>query len=247
MKTNKSFSFEATEDTQVRTLQVLRTIGCFIFVFTLLDYLDIIIPLQLFNPVWEFSKIGQLVEQVWAPLFGFFLVFFYLKEHEVSFEQARLLNFFSYIALLLSIFYFALFPLVLADTYKLNTQLSSTNKVQVAQFDTGLENVRKLIASATTPEQLASLSKRASLGDEDILGSHNTFEHMKVEISQKLENDQIKYHKANASEHRTQMLGFFKKATKYILGTLLSAACMFMIFQMTRWSRVIYKEYKENN
>jgi len=244
MKINRPFSFETTEDTQIKTLQVLRTIGCFIFVFTLLDYVDIILPLRLLNPVWEFSTVGRLVEQSWALLLGFFLVFLYLKDNQISFEQARLLNFFSYIALLFSIFYIALFPLVLADTYRLNTQLTSANRVKVAQFDTGLENVRKLIASATTPEQLALLSKRASLGDEDILRSRTSFEHMKVQISQKLEKDQINYHKLTASEHRTQMIGFYKKATKYILGTLLNSACMFMIFRITRWSRVIYNRYK---
>ena len=246
MNINQIFSFEATEDTQIRTFSLLRTIGYFIFVFALLDYLDILIPLQLFNPLWEFSVVGGLVEQVWVPLLGFFLVFFYLKDDQVSFKQARLLNFLSYIALLLSIFYFALFPLVLVDTYKLNSQLTSANRVKVANFDTGLENVRKLIASATTPEQLFSLSKRFNLGDEDIfiLRSRNSFEHMKEQITQKLENDQTKYHKLNASEHRTQMLGFYKKATKYILGTLLSSACMYMIFRITKWSRITYKTYK---
>ena len=244
MNINKPFSFEATKEIQARTLQLLRTIGYFIFVFALLNYLDILIPLQLFNPLWEFSVVGGLVEQVWVPLLGFFLVFFYLKDDQVSFKQARLLNFLSYIALLLSIFYFALFPLVLVDTYKLNSQLTSANRVKIANFDTGLENARKLIASATTPEQLFSLSKRFNLGDEDILRSRNSFEHMKEQITQKLENDQTKYHKLNASEHRTQMLGFYKKATKYILGTLLSSACMYMIFRITKWSRAAYKIYK---
>jgi len=245
METRDPLVYEASKGTEQRSLTLLRTIGCFILIFSLLDFLGIALPIHLLDPIWEFNTIGKFVEMIWSPLLGYFLVFFYIEKNEIRLKQARLLNFLSWIALVMSIFYFALFPLVLSDIFKLNTQLSSKHKVQSARFDTGAEQVRKYIFQATNPEQLAILSEKLKLGDEAILHSGKSLDVMKTEISQKLVNDAIKYRKMDSEQYRGRMIEFYKRAIKYTLGTFISGVCMFIVWRLTRWSRVIYTQLKK--
>ncbi len=242
---NNRSVYEANKSTEQRSLTLLRTIGYFVFIFCLLDYLAILIPAYIFNPDWEFNTVGRLVEQIWSPLLAYFLVFFYIDKNEIRLKQARWLNFFSWVALALSILYFAMFPLILSDAFKINNRLRAQNTVQIAKFDTGLERVKQLVTQATSSQQLLAISQATKLGAEDIIRSGRAFPQIKTEVTEKLVNDALKYRKFAAGENKTRMMEFYKNAIKYILGTFLGGVCMFMIWRLTRWSRMIYKQLRE--
>ena len=68
---------EITDLIENRSFSLLRMIGYILLVFSLIDYIGILIPPRLTDPPWEFQAMGRLVEHVWSPLLGLAFVFFY--------------------------------------------------------------------------------------------------------------------------------------------------------------------------
>ena len=131
-KNRKSKSFRSPRIIQVATEKLERSskmlpwIGYFILVLIFLDYVFLLIPPRFLNPTWELNIIGHLVENVWAPLLGFALVFIH-RENNFKELELKILSWLSRLMLLMAIIYFLSAPLILSNTIKIQQKNFTRN------------------------------------------------------------------------------------------------------------------------
>ena len=124
-----------------KSLQTVNLVGYSILFLVLVDYLALLISAQFFDPTWELTTIGRLVETAWAPLLAFLLIFYRRYQDIIKPGELRLLSLLSWFALLLGIAYFLAVPLIIGNTIRINrsqqAQLISqihNQKTQVQQY-----------------------------------------------------------------------------------------------------------------
>lgn len=84
---------------------LFRLVGYGLLVLALFDFIHILIPLRLMNPMWEFQTTGALVERVPVPLLGLMLVFYGETSSRKRWES-NLLKFLSWASLLIGLLFF---------------------------------------------------------------------------------------------------------------------------------------------
>lgn len=102
-KIYKSQPIEVTALVEKRSFSLLRLVGYILLVFSLIDYIAIVIPPRLTDPVWEFQTISRLVDHVWSPVLGLALIFFYTQNNSVSPTEIKMLRFLSWASLFLGL------------------------------------------------------------------------------------------------------------------------------------------------
>ena len=214
-----------------RSSKMLPWIGYFMLSLIFLDYVFLLIPPHFLNPTWELNIIGHLVENVWAPLLGFALVFI-RQENGFRVLELRILSWLSRLMLLMAIIHFLSAPLIISNTIKiqqksfsgLKTQLE-TQKNQVTQFKKKLSQVPEQQLANYLRQQQSSSNKSSS--SDTLLQQALT----KVEKEQLKSTEQIK------TAYKKQKLSLIKRSLKWCMGTLLSGAIYFAFWKHTEWAR----------
>ena len=92
MKDNSAFEWHSTA--------LFRLVGYGLLALSLFDYVNIFIPPNFTNPVWEFQMMGEAIEKTPVPLIGSILVFYGKDDFRKDLEEYILkilsLNLFSY-------------------------------------------------------------------------------------------------------------------------------------------------------
>ena len=223
----------ATEKLE-RSGKMLPSIGYFILVLTFLDYVFLLIPPRFLNPTWELNIIGHLVENVWAPLLGFALVFI-RQQNGFRKLELKLLSWLSRLMLLMAIIYFLSAPLILSNTIKIQQKSFSslknqleTQKNQVAQFKKQLSQIpdRQLANYLRQRQSQQSSSTKSS--------SSNT---LLQQAFERVEQEQIKSAEQIKTAYKKQKFSLIKKSLKWCIGALFSGGIFLVFWRHTEWSR----------
>lgn len=217
-----------------RSSKMLPWIGYFILALTFLDYVFLLIPPRFLDPTWELNIIGHLVENVWAPLLGFALVYI-RQENGFKQRELKLLSWLSRLMLLMAIIYFLSAPLIISNTIKiqqknfssLKTQLE-TQKNQVARFKKQLGQI--------SDEQLANYlqQKQAQKSSSNKKSASGT---LLQQALSKVEKEEIQSTQQIKTAHKKQKLSLMKRSLKWCIGTLFAAAMLFFFWRHTEWAR----------
>ncbi|MBH8552900.1 hypothetical protein I8751_11070 [Nostocaceae cyanobacterium CENA357] len=216
---------------QVSSMALLRILGYGLLLLALFDIIEMLIPLRLMNPSWEFQTFGALVERVPVPLIGLTLIF-YGELHARARWEFLTLKFFSWLSLLLAALFLFMIPLGIVNTVRLNrqsyTQINTASLQQMSQA----EQVEKRLKQAT-PQQIDNFLK--SQGRSTNAKNPQELKNQVLsEVSKAKE--QIK-NQAQANQS-TQRLNLFKNSVKWNLGALISATLFFTIWKLTQWARI---------
>lgn len=239
-KTRKSRSSRSSRTIQVatekleRSRKMLSWIGYFILGLTFLDYVFLLMPPRFLDPTWELNIIGNLVENVWAPLLGFALVFV-RQENGFKKLELKLLSWLSRLMLLMAIIYFLSAPLIISNTIKLQqksfselkTQLE-TQKNQVAQFKKQLSQIpdRQLENYLKQNKSKASSSLKNSSSDR-----------LLEKAFDQVEQEQIKSSEQIKAAYKKQKFSLIQQSLKWCMGTLFSGAIFLVFWRHTEWAR----------
>lgn len=215
-----------------RSRKMLPWIGYCILSLVFIDYVFLLVPPRFLNPTWELNLIGHLVENVWAPLLGFSLVFI---RQENSFQELELtvLSWLSRLMLVMAIIYFLSAPLIISNTIKiqqknfsgLKTQLE-TQRSQVAKFKKQLGQIPdQQLANYLKQRQASSATKSSSSGT------------LLEQVFNQVEQEQIKSTEQIQAAYQKQKLSLIKRSLKWCMGTLLSGAIIFLFWRNTEWAR----------
>lgn len=218
-----------------RAQAVVNLVGYSLLIFSLFDYLHIIIPPQFTNFIWEFQTIGTLVEHVAVPLIGLAMVF-YRPEGFIGKWEKILLGLLSWVCLLLGVLYILMVPLGITDTWRIYNANQAEASARVSQKTQPLQQLKTKLVQAKTNEQLQQVF--ASLTPENRIPQIDQPQKVKDELlakisqSQKTVKDQADL--AAANQRKTLL----KNSLKWNLGALVAGVFLICIWRFTDWARI---------
>ena len=233
-KNGSRSSLYLSDHVEQQTYSLLHLLGYGLLVFSLLDYIYIIIPLRFTDPNWELQTIGALVDHAAIPLLGLMLVF-YRRQGFIGKRQKAFLGFLSWVSLVIGLLYLLMIPLGIMDTGRIyhanNTQITTKFSQQRQQ----IEQIKSKIDQATTDQEINQLfatldPQRRSLRiknpqafkDQTLDKISQTEQNLKVQVDS-LRSNQLK------------ALG--KNSLKWNLGALVSGILFIWVWHLTHWAR----------
>ncbi|WP_211173458.1 HpsJ family protein [Brasilonema bromeliae] len=215
---------------QQGSMTIVRVLGYGLLLLALFDIIEMFIPPNFMNPVWEFQTMGMLVEKVPVPLIGLVLVFFG-ELHSRTKWEIPILKFLSWLTLLFGILFFLLIPLGLASTIRLNTQNAAQVKAVSTQQVSRAEELEKQL-SQVTPDQIDKFFKiqGRSLDGKNPQEIKNQ---LLTEVSKAKKNIKTQ---AEATQS-LRGLNLIKTSAKWNLGAVVAGTLFISIWKGTRWAR----------
>jgi hypothetical protein len=247
MKAKKSEKFptkpiEITEIIEKRSFALLRFIGYSLLIFSLFDYLAILLPPQLTNPNWEFQAISQMVDHVWSILLGFAFIFLFNKSSIVNVKQIGILKLLSWLSLVIGIFYLLMLPLGINNSLTLYRTINNQFTTQQSQQQEQIQKITEKLKTVTSPQQLSSIAASLNIPIEP--NSQQSPQDLKNKISQQIQNSaQNAINVANTAK-REQTKNLIKTAVRINLGTIISGVCFIILWRLTGWIRTIEKSQR---
>ncbi len=227
-------SLHLSQAVQNRTYLLVHWLGYGLLGLALLDYLHIVIPPRLTDPVWEFQTMGALVEHSAVPLLGLIFVF-YRYQGYVGKREKHLLRFLSWVSLAVGLVYLLMLPLGAADTWRIHQANNNQIVTQTAQQTQQLQQIKNQLNQATTDEQLKQLV--ASLAPQsrslEIRNTQAFKDQLLAQVSQAEQNIQTQA----KTLQNNQKLALVKSSVKWNLGALISGILFVVTWHLTSWAR----------
>lgn len=207
-----------------------RLVGYGMLFLALLDIIEMLVPLNIMNPNWEFQTMGRLVNQVGVPLIATLFVFSGKLAKRAKWELP-VLALLSRLTLLVALLYLLLIPVGVVNTVRLyNTNLN--------QIKTGYE---QRLSQANQVEQQLNQTTAAQI--EDLIKSQGASlngrnpQDIKNQILSQVTQakEQLKTQKEESQSSVT--VNLVKNSVKWNLGALISAVLFFIIWKETGWAR----------
>ena len=214
--------------------KMLPWIGYFILVLVFLDYVFLLVPPHFLNPTWELNVIGHLVENVWAPLLGFALVFI-RRGNGFKQLELKILSWLSRLILLMAIIYFLSAPLILSNTIKIQQKNFSNLKTQLENQRNQVAHFKKQL-SQIPDEQLANYL-RQSQSQQSSSTKSSSSSTLLQQAFDRVEQEQIKSSEQIKAAYKQQKLSLIKKSLKWCIGAIFSGAIFFVFWRHTEWAR----------
>ncbi|WGV28996.1 HpsJ-like protein, cyanoexosortase A-associated [Halotia branconii] len=229
-------SIEITEAVEKRSFALLRFLGYTLLIFSLIDYLGILIPPRLTDPVWEFQAIGQMVDHVWSPLLGLTFIFLYNQTSIVKPRRVSNLKFLSWFALAIGILYLLLLPLGINNSLTLYKNLNAQFTNQQAQQQEQLQKITDKLNGVVSLQELNNLANNLNIQNE--AGSNQSPQGLKSKISQQIQTVAQNTLATAKVVKRQQIKNLIKDAVRINLGAIISGICFITLWNLTRWTRV---------
>lgn len=234
MKQEK-FSHKAIEITDVvekRSFALLRLIGYTLLLFSLIDYLAIVIPPRLTDPAWEFQTISRMVDQVWSPLLGLTFIFLYRQTTIISFRDLSILKIFSWLSLLIGIFYLLMLPLGINNSLTLYKNVNTQFTNQQGQQQEQIQQFKTKLDAANSPQELNNLARALNVPNNPAI--NKSPQELKAKISEQVQtlakNALITAKVTNAQ----QIKNLIKDSIRINLGAIISGICFIYFWNLTR-------------
>lgn len=198
--------------------KLFRTVGYSILVLVFIDLIDIFVPLNFMNPVWEFQMIGALVDLVAITLIGLVLVFSGKLEKRLKWEFPFLL-WLSRLSLLVGLLYLLLIPLGINNTISLyNVNIEVLNQ----------DYSQQVLLNSNWKQHIGP----ASASELNNLLEHQNMQEVKTQTL--VEVNQSQNHPDTNFSRNFKLL---KSSVKFNLGALVAAALFITIWKETSWAR----------
>lgn len=220
---------------EIRSLSRFRLVGYGLLVFSLLDILYLLIPPSLFNPIWEFQTIGNLVERVPVPLLGMALVFWGEKYERTGLGQI-VVKILSWLCLLIAIAFFLMAPLTVVDTLRINALNNQQIQQQAGQRQEQLLQVEEQIKQGT-PQNLQTVAaelQRLGVAEENIPTDP---EKLRNEILTRISTAKEELGTQVQGAKSQQKFNLLKNAGKWAIACVIAGVLFVMMWQTTRWAR----------
>ena len=230
---------EITEIIEKRSFGLLRFLGYTLLIFSLIDYLGILIPPRLTDPSWEFQTIGQMVDHVWSILLGLIFIFLYNQTSIIKSRQLSILKFFSWAALPIGIVYLLMLPLGINDSLTLYKNINNQFTHQQAQQQEQLQKVTEKLNSTNSSQELNNIARALNLPNAG--EASQSPQELKNKISQQIQTVAQNAVTAANTAKREQIKNLIKTALRINLGAIISGVCFITLWRLTRWTHIIEK------
>jgi hypothetical protein len=207
-----------------------RWLGYALLLLSLFDTLESAIPVNLMNPEWELQFMGSVIERSPVPLLGFVFVMFaeHLRRTRWSRSVAQGV---SWAALVAGLGLILMVPLIVANTFRMETRAAAQVKTQLDQQLAQTQDLEAALTSATG-DTLADMLRRLGKSAE---GSSAEEKRQEVlgEVAKARQAMQIRADEALAS----QKLTMAKRSYKWAAQAVAVGALLVYVWWSTGWLR----------
>lgn len=207
-----------------------RVTGYSLLLLAIFDIIAALIPLQLFDPRWEYQTIGTIVEQVPVTLIGFFLAFYNGIQDRTRLERA-FLGLLSFIALLAGVLFFLVMPLLISDSLRVNQQNYAQLAAQTTRQINQLTQLEQQISTIPATD-LAEEAARLGLAAESTTSANP--ESLKARLLTELSTRKQQVNQSLASSGQSQRFSLIRTTVKWLLGALVSGIVLLYTWSITQ-------------
>jgi ABC-type multidrug transport system fused ATPase/permease subunit len=219
------------------TLGIIRPIGYGLLVLFFIDLVDVLTPLDLMNPVWEFQTIGAIVERVPIPLFALVMIFFGERNRRGRIELL-ILKVLSIVVLLMAVIYFLFIPISILDAVRIDRQNQTEIDSQVQEQIGRIQPVKEQLEQADTEQELELLLNNiVAQGNVPTIENQQQFEDAKEAINSRLVRFETAVRSRAEATQKQQRRTLLKNSVKWNLGALISGILLMGLWQATDWTR----------
>lgn len=224
------------ESSGAQSIKLIRLVGYVLFVLSIFDTIALFFPPAFMNPVWELQLMGRFVDAVPVPLIALVMIFFAESSDRLRIEK-RALRFLSWLCLVLAIIHFAILPLGLGNTWRVNNrnnnQIGATLTQQITPLQTAETRLKQAGSEIELQKIITGLVQANPNQPPTITDPKAIRERMLSGITiatQKFKAD------SDAARSATSQ-NLIKLSAKLNLGTLAAAIAYFFLWKLTPWAR----------
>ncbi|MEM9272909.1 MAG: HpsJ family protein [Cyanobacteria bacterium P01_F01_bin.143] len=222
------------KNVEEKSTKIINLVGYVILLLTLLDYAFLLFPSNFFEPSWIYNIAGHLVENVWAFLLGFLLIFYRRNQELIRPREFTFLSFISWVTLAIGIIYFLITPLIIGNAFRINRSQQAQAKIQIEQQKNQVEQYSKQL-NRVSSEQLNNLFQnyQQQNPNQEITSVQKLKDNLLIEVKQKQEIASNKLQ----TKARKQKLNLLKTTIKLSIGAIISSISFLLIWKYTKWTR----------
>ena len=228
---------------------IMPVIGYGIFFESLADFLHVLFPLQLFNPVWELQTIGSLIDQSWALLIGMGFIcsrYFTGNQKDTRLIEFLGLKFIRWFFLILAILYLFLAPLVVLNSFRMTTGIRQQVAQQQQAKITQIDQIQNQSSKITNPDQLRALAQSLNINKDDIARLSN--DQLPASIQQQLSTVKSRIEAEAAIARRNQLQKLWQNSIRMIFAQVfLSFIFIFIWSKFGRLGKLDMTAYEIEN
>ncbi|ELS05526.1 hypothetical protein Xen7305DRAFT_00052720 [Xenococcus sp. PCC 7305] len=223
------------KNVEEKSTKIINLAGYTILFLVLLDYIFLLVPANLFEPSWTYNISGNLVENVWAFLLGFLLIFYRRDQGLIRPREFAFLSFLSWLTLAIGIIYFLITPLIVANAFRINRSQQNQVTIRIEQQDSQVERYSQQLNEAS-PEQINNLwqNYQQQAPNQEIASGQQFKENLLSEVKQQQKISQNKLR----DRSKKQKIDLFKTTIKWSLGAMISSISFILIWRHTKWTRL---------
>ena len=214
--------------------RVLPIVGYLMFLMTLVDFANILIPLRLQNPEWELTTIDALSNHSWALLIstGFIITgFFGINLRQVRIIELRLLMIIRWGLLSLAALYLLFLLLILTNTNRLIGQIKTNFSQQIEAREQLIGQVEQNLDAITDPNQLMQIGQTLGLS---LSSSDPSPEVIQQEIRERLPGLKIQISQQAARAEKSQIRILIKRSIRTTIQLILIIIANCLVWLQTR-------------
>ncbi len=213
-----------------------RFVGYILLAFSLVDFINIFVPIKLMNPAWELETIQGLVGQVAAPMLGLVLVFYKQLEFRVK-KEIFWLRQLSWISLAVGILYFLLIPILIVSNIHLDAQLNEQVTTQIDERTASIGGIEQQLTKANSEKDLQTLFKKLTGQELPPELQKKSANELKATLSQRLSKTKASIRPQVEAIAQDSRFPLIKKMIKLLVGLVISGTAFIYIWYLTRWVR----------
>ena len=220
-----------------KSTKIINLVGYILLLLAILDYAFLLLSANFFDASWAYNMAGNLVENVWAFLLGFLLIFYRRDQGIIRPKEFTFLSILSWFALMIGIGYFLITPVIIGNAFRINRSQQAQVTIRIKQQESQVQQYSQQL-NEVSPEQLNNLwqNYQQQASKQDIASVEQFKENLLTEVKQKQETAKQQLQ----SRSSQQKLNLLKTTLKWSIGAIVSGISFILIWQYTKWTRAGY-------
>jgi hypothetical protein len=225
---------KSQDSSELSSIAAFRIVGYGLIIFAIVDWLNILFPIRWLDVAWTFNSIGAIIERVAVPLLALPLIFFGETDLRQRWEKA-IVKLLSWGALVASVVFLLMVPLLLMLTLRLNVQNTAQLNNQVNSQISQLQQLEQRVGSASSQDLNALLQNLNRQGNPP--ANVNTPTDLKNQLLTEVEQVRNNVKSQAETAKSNQSTALYKSAIKWGIGAFVSSVLFFSLWRFTSWSR----------
>lgn len=222
----------------ILTISILRIVGYGLLMMAVVDFLNLLIPLKLMNPDWEFQTIGSIVERIPVTFLGIVFVFYEDTNYRTPIEKI-LLKIISWCCLVLAIFLILVIPLNINNAFRIYRAYNANLNYQIIPRLEVIQDFQNQIESANSQENIAQILQKKS-SNKIVVPESLDINDFKSNFIKNLQQESASLQNKAQKERNKKRYQILRKVIKYNMGALIAIFLLIFVWKNTFWARTDY-------